>query len=130
MTQEQLNLTATDVIIFVPALDYDQSLRFYTLLGWEIKWQADDGKLTILELDDSRFYLQNYYVEDWANNFMFQVNVEDATAWHTHVSKIIEAENFDYARLRPPKKQDWGAIVTHVWDPSGVLIHFTQLVTD
>lgn len=128
MAETQLNLTATDIRIFVPALDFDQSLRFYTLLGWQLKYK--DDSLAELELADSRFWLQNYYVKDWANNFMFQVSVKDAQAWYDHVSKILEAESFDNARLNAPKKEDYGAITTHVWDPSGVLIHFSQYLNE
>ena len=126
MTENPANLKATDIRIFVPALDFEQSLRFYTKLGWTLKWKADDDGMAELELADSRFFLQNYYVKDWANNFMFQVIVEDAKAWHAHVTKILEAEKFDHARLNPPKKESYGALVTHVWDPSGVLIHFSE----
>jgi hypothetical protein len=128
VAETQLNLTTTDIRIFVPALDFEQSLRFYTLLGWQLKYK--DGSLAELELADRRFWLQNYYVRDWANNFMFQVSVEDAQAWYDHVSKILEVENFDHARLNPPQKEDYGAITTHVWDPSGVLIHFSQYLDE
>jgi hypothetical protein len=128
VAETQLNLTATDIRIFVPAMDFEQSLRFYTLLGWQLKYK--DGSLAELELADCRFWLQNYYVRDWANNFMFQVSVEDAQAWYDHVSKILEVENFDHARLNPPQKEDYGAITTHVWDPSGVLIHFSQYLDE
>ena len=128
MSESTLNLQATDLRIFVPALDFEQSVRFYTLLGWELKYK--DDSLAELELADVRFWLQNYYVEDWANNFMFQVSVKDAQAWYDHVSNILEAEKFDYARLNPPKKEDYGAITTHVWDPSGVLIHFPQYLNE
>ena len=31
------------------------------------------------------------------------------------------------ARVAEPQQQDWGALVTYVWDPCGVLLHFTQL---
>ncbi len=120
----QPNLKATDVRVFVPAKDFKQSLRFYTLLGWQVGYQDDN--LAQLELADSRFWLQNFYVQEWADNFMFQVNVDDAQAWHDHVTKILDKENFDNARLTPPKKEDYGAITTYVWDPSGVLIHFSQ----
>ncbi|MDQ7027431.1 MAG: hypothetical protein Q9P44_17955 [Anaerolineae bacterium] len=126
MAEKQLNLTATDIRVFVPVINFEQSLRFYTRLGWIVKWKDDENNLAELEMADSRFFLQNYYVKDWANNFMFQVTVKDAAAWHTHVSTILAEENFDYARLNPPKKESYGAITTHVWDPSGVLIHFSQ----
>ncbi|MGB7337734.1 MAG: hypothetical protein WBC91_02495 [Phototrophicaceae bacterium] len=128
MSHTQLDLTATDLRIFVPSLDFEQSLRFYTLLGWKLLYK--DNSLAELELADTRFWLQNYYDKDWANNFMFQVSVKDAQAWYEHVTKILEVENFDHARLNPPKKESYGAITTHVWDPSGVLIHFSQYLIE
>ena len=128
MAETKLNLTAKDIRIFVPAMDFEQSLRFYTLLGWEQKY--NDGNLAELELADCRFWLQNFYVKDWANNFMLQVSVEDSQAWYDHVSKILDEENFDHARLNPPKKEEYGAITTPVWDPSGVLIYFSQYLDE
>ena len=128
MNENQLNLTASDIRVFVPARDFQQSLRFYTLLGWRLNWQADDGKLSILELANCRFMLQDYYVRAWANNFMLQVIVNDARAWHQHVAQILQTESFAHARINPPKEESYGALVTHVWDPSGVLIHFTEFL--
>lgn len=129
MNENQLNLAVSDIRTFVPARDFQQSLRFYTRLGWRLNWQADDSTLAELELADCRFLLQDFYVKAWANNFMLQVIVSDASAWHQHVSQILQAESFDYARLNLPKEEPYGALVTHVWDPSGVLIHFTELLT-
>ena len=33
---------------------------------------------------------------------------------------------FGDARVAEPKLEDWGATVTYVWDPCGVLLHFTE----
>ena len=118
--------TATDIRVFVPALDFEQSLRFYTRLGWTLKWQADDNSLALLEFAHSRFFLQNFYVKAWAENFVFQVLVDDAAAWHDHVAALLAAESFGQARVNTPRKEPFGAITTHVWDPSGVLINLTQ----
>jgi hypothetical protein len=117
-------LSVSDVKVFVPAMDFPQSLKFYALLGWKTNFQNDS--IAELELNGFRFFLQNYYVRDWANNFMLYVNVADAQAWYEHVSTILENESFNHARIRSPQKQSHGDIVTHVWDPSGVLIHFAQ----
>ena len=53
---------ASDVKVFVPAMNFRQSLEFYKAMGWNINWRADDS-LAELELADCRFYLQNYYNE-------------------------------------------------------------------
>ena len=123
-----MNLKTLDVKTFVPAKNFAKSFEFYTQLGWESKFRAEDDGIAILELADSRFYLQNYYQKEWANNFMLHVTVEDAQAWFEHASKVIEAGKWQFARLTPPRKENYGALVTHVWDPSGVLLHFAQFV--
>ncbi len=124
-----MNLTATDVKTFVPAKKFEESLAFYEALGWKINFCADDNGIAELELADSRFFLQNYYNKDWANNFMLFITVSDAQAWFDHAKEVIDNNNWKYARLSEPKREDYGALVTHVWDPSGVLLHFSQPIT-
>jgi hypothetical protein len=122
------NPTASDIRVFVPAKDFSESKQFYVALGWKLKWE--DPSLAELELADRRFLLQNYYAKDWAENFMFHVTVEDAHAWHEHVSSLLSAGTFSNARVNPPKQESYGALVTYVWDPSGVLLHFAQWASD
>ncbi len=117
---------AKDIKVFVPAMNFSESLEFYKALGWQVNFQAEDDSLAELELANCRFYLQNYYNKDWANNFMMLIKVDDAKAWWEHASKVIEAGNYKYARLKEPKEQSYGALVTFVWDPSGVLLHFAE----
>jgi hypothetical protein len=71
------------------------------------------------------FRLQNYYVEDWANNFMMQFQVQDAAAWCDHARAVIDTGLFGDARVSPTESFD-GALITHVVDPSGVLLIFIQ----
>ncbi len=119
-------LTVTDVKVFVPAKEFAQSLRFYEALGWTRTMLTDDNSLAELELAGGRFYLQNYYNRAWANNFMFHITVEDARAWHDHAKAVIDTGNYGPARLWEPKEESYGSLVTYVWDPSGVLLHFAQ----
>ena len=114
--------TATDVRIFVPALDLAVSKAFYVALGWQFNWE--EGNLVELELAGHRFLLQGYYERAWAENFMIHVSVDDAEAWHAHAATVVP--QFPNTNVAPPKRQDYGAVVTHVWDPCGVLLHFAQ----
>ena len=57
---------------------------------------------------------------------MMHITVDDARAWWEHASKVIENGAYEYARVREPQEQSYGALVTSVWDPSGVLLHFAQ----
>lgn len=117
-------LSVTDVKVFVPAKDFQLSLSYYQELGWKTIGQHD--KLAELEIEGFRFFLQDYYNRGWANNFMIYVNVGDAQAWYEHVTDVVEKGNFGKARVNKPTLQSHGDIVTHAWDPSGVLIHFAQ----
>ena len=118
------DLGVADVRVFVPAKDFLVSEVFYIALGWRITWS--DEKLAVLEIADQRFYLQNYYVKDWADNFMLHVSVNDAAAWHSHVSALISENKFPGVRSSKPKHEPYGALVTYVTDPSGVLLHVAQ----
>ena len=118
--------SARDIKIFVPAKDFSQSMLFYEAMGWTVNWRAEDDTLAELELAGNRVYLQNYYNEDWANNFMVHITVDDARAWWEHASRVIEEGGYGAARLREPQEQSYGALVTFVWDPSGVLLHLAE----
>ncbi len=123
---EQNPLAVTDVRPFVPADDFEVSLAFYTALGWSTLW-TDGESLALLSLGGSQMMLQNFYVKDWAENSMLVVEVADARAWHRHVEGVLADRSYGSARVAEPQQQDWGALVTYVWDPCGVLLHITQL---
>ena len=57
------------------ARDFELSQKFYSALGFVMTegW----GGTADFELNGCAFRLQNYYVKDWADNFMF------ALAWRT-----------------------------------------------
>ncbi|GAB5518642.1 MAG: VOC family protein [Rhodothermales bacterium] len=99
------------------------SLAFYQAFGWALNWRHSG--LAELELAGSRFLLQDFYAKEWAENWMLYVEVDDARAWHMHAESVI-AGAFETARMQPPKQEGYGALVTYVWDPSGVLLHFAQ----
>jgi len=121
-----MNLKANDVKVFVPAKSFRESINFYQALGWEVDYRAEDDGIAILALADCRFYLQNYYNKEWADNFMLHISVEDAHAWWQHASAVISAGHYQNVKVNEPKEEPYRALVTHVWDPSGVLLHFAQ----
>jgi hypothetical protein len=73
-----------------------------------------------------RFYLQRAYVREWAENLMLHISVADARACHTQVSAALAGDAFPGARVAPPRHEPYGALVTYVWDPAGVLLHLAQ----
>jgi predicted lactoylglutathione lyase len=116
--------TASDVRVFVPAKDFSLSKAFYRALGWKLNWE--DAELAELEIAGHRFLLQNYYKQEWADNFMIHVSIDDAQAWYELASSILAAGAYLGAKVSPPAQQSYGALVTHLWDPSGVLLHLAQ----
>jgi hypothetical protein len=118
------NLRASDIKAFVGSTNFSESRDFYVALGWKVNFDA--GDLAELELGDCRFYLQDYYQKQWCENSMLYITVEDAEAWHEHVVTVLDTRTYGSARVKAPELQDYGALVTHVWDPVGVLLHFAQ----
>ena len=108
---------------FIPAKDFELSKRFYEALGFE---KVLDGEVAIFNAGSGGFILQNYYQEDWANNFMMQLMVDDLDTWWTHIESLALTQRFSVPEPKPPAMQPWGLRVAYVIDPSGVLWHIAQ----
>lgn len=108
---------------YVPAKNFEESKRFYRALGFNLSegW----GGTADFELDGHRFRLQDYYVKDWAENFMFVLDVEDIEVWHRRAQEVVNNGGFSNVRFEPPEAVD-GSQVLHIWDPCGVLLIFVQ----
>lgn len=117
-------IEARDVRPFVPAQDFEQSKAFYVALGWKLLWSG--RTLALLENCGHRFYLQAYYVKEWADNCMLHISVDDAMASYALAERVLSSGRFPGARVSAPKREDYGALVTYVWDPVGVLLHLAQ----
>ncbi len=119
------DLIVSDLRPFIPSRDFMLCKRFYADLGWVTK-DVGDGLALVRLADQQHFYIQNYYNKDVAENCMLHVTVEDAQAWYLHVTAVLRNGKFPEARVQPPKLQLYGAIVTFLHDPSGVLLHLCQ----
>jgi hypothetical protein len=120
-------LSINDFKVYMPAKNFEVSKRFYLSLGFAMSegW----GGTADFELNGSRFRLQNYYVKDWAENFMIVIGVDDVEGWHQRVREIASSGEFDGMSIKPPEAVD-GFRVLHVVDPSGVLLVFVQKTAD
>lgn len=113
-----------DVRHWIGAKDFAVSHAFYEALGWTTTWSDGEG-LAILELGGHRFMLQDHYERKWNHNSMITVATPDPEGWHERASAAIATGAFGKARCNPPADEGW-ATVCHVWDPSGVLLHFAR----
>ncbi len=110
---------------FVPAKDFARSQRFYAALGF----QAEPLGKGLVEMHMGRhsFLLQNYYVKEWAANFVMHMLVDGLDDWWRHIAALELASRYGVESPRPPKLEPWGLMVAYVFDPSGVLWHFAEL---
>lgn len=109
---------------FLPARDFAQSQRFYEALGFVKELDAAD--VAIYRIGASSFVLQKHYQQQWAENFMMQLMVDDLDAWWSRIHALELPAKFGVPEPKPPALQPWGLRVAYVVDPSGVLWHVAQ----
>jgi ribosomal protein RSM22 (predicted rRNA methylase) len=87
---------------FVPAKDFQLSNRFYEDIGFTKTLAIDNATQFVMQ--DYGFWLQDYYVETWAENS------------NGGVAKVLSA----------PHAQE-GGVMMQFCDPSGVLWHVREV---
>jgi catechol 2,3-dioxygenase-like lactoylglutathione lyase family enzyme len=117
--------TITDQRVFLPTKDFVRSIDFYSRLGWQTRFR--DENLALMELGGSRIFLQKYYQQEWADNTVLHLVVDDAVGWYDCVERVKQEGGFGDVKIRAPQRQDYGALAVHVIDPAGVLLHFAQM---
>jgi predicted enzyme related to lactoylglutathione lyase len=118
------NLNASDIRPFIPAKDFTVAKQFYAALGCEVK--DLDRRMALVKFGSRHFYIQDYYIKQVALNCMLHISVDDAQAWYAHVEGALRKTPFAGTRVQAPKRQSYGALVTFVHDPTGVLLHLCQ----
>jgi len=108
---------------FLPALDFEKSRAFYEAIGFT---KLLDGDVAIFAVGRTSFILQRRFEQEWAENCMMQLMVDDLDAWWAHLESLDLPSSFGIKLLRPPAMQPWGLRVAYVADPSGVLWHIAE----
>jgi catechol 2,3-dioxygenase-like lactoylglutathione lyase family enzyme len=108
----------------VPAKDFDISLRFYVDLGFQSRMLTDG--LAEMTLGTCSFLLQDYYVQQWADNFVIHLFVSDLHQWWDHVVALDLGSRYG-VKTRAPHLESWGVEVAGVIDPAGVLWRIHQI---
>jgi hypothetical protein len=106
----------------VPAKGFDVSKRFYIELGFQPRQLTE--RLVEMQLGMFSFILQDYYVREWADNFMVHVTVSDVGLWWDHIVSLDVPARYG-VKIQAPPWQGW-AVVAGVIDPSGVLWRFAE----
>lgn len=110
---------------FVPAKDLGESSRFYESLGFSVT--SLGPTISQVQLDRGSgsfgFLLQDFYVAEFASNFMMQLLVDDLDSWWSHIESLSLDKRFHVPPPKPPRLEPWGLRISYVVDPSGVLWH-------
>ena len=109
---------------FLPARDFQTSLRFYEAIGFEAYPLGE--ALAEMNLGPHAFLLQGHYVRQWAENTVMHVLVTDVQAWWRHIDALDLPGQFGVSPPSAPRVEPWGLVVAYVTDPSGILWHFAE----
>lgn len=112
---------------FLPTKDFEASKAFYLALGFTL---VLDGDVAIFSTGESELILTRFYQQQYAENFMMQLLVDDLDEWWARISSLDLPEMFGVPAPREPAMQPWGLRIAYVIDPCGVLWHFAERPAD
>lgn len=108
---------------FVPAKDFDVSKRFYSDLGFRTEEIAP--ALVEMHLGNYSFLLQDFYVPEYAGNFVMHMLVDNVQFWWDRLCGLDLPGR--YGIENPPATVVAGPLkATHFADPSSILWHIAQ----
>ncbi|SFT73050.1 hypothetical protein SAMN04489724_1883 [Algoriphagus locisalis] len=114
---------AKSIRTFIGSKNYQESIRFYQVLGFEVK--PLDPKMSLVRVTDTlAFYLQDYYSKPWCENTMIFLEIEEDLESYWEAIKVLGLpDKFPGTKLSKIVKKDWGnEFFLH--DPAGILWHF------
>jgi hypothetical protein len=117
---------AKSIRAFIGALDFNKSRQFYQDLGFTESPISHDMSYFRVT-NELGFYLQNAYVEDWINNSMIFLEVDDVKRYWNELSNLALPDKYEKVKLTPIREESWGR-ECFLHDPSGVLWHFGEFI--
>ncbi|OJU72576.1 MAG: hypothetical protein BGO09_08695 [Bacteroidetes bacterium 47-18] len=124
MTNDKLNIGPVSLKPFVPALDFELSKKFYQDIGFQLEWS--DGNLAHLQTGTCGFLLQNYFVEDFANNMVLHLTVNRCEDLYKILKATISKYSFP-VYLEEITMKEWGVRDFVFKDPSGVMWRVAEI---
>ncbi len=108
---------------FIGAKDFELSRRFYSDLGFEEVILTPT--MSLFKTGQLGFYLQDAYVQDWVDNTMIFLEVENVTRFWDELLGLNLPAKYNDVKLTPIRVDHWGR-ECFLHDPSGVLWHFGE----
>ncbi|MGV3586557.1 MAG: VOC family protein [Adhaeribacter sp.] len=119
-----MNYQPKSIRAFIGAKYYEESRAFYRELDFEEI--VIDQKMCLFKVNENLgFYLQDYYVEDWINNSMIFLEVDDVEKCAAELQSKGLTNKYKDVKITAIKQFDWGREL-FMHDPSGVLWHFGE----
>lgn len=115
-------LDVVEMIPFIPAKDFEASVRFYEEL-FDINWKAEG--LCQVQAGGSKFLIQDFYEPDYANNCMYQLIVEAVDDLWERLKTSGVLTRHGNVRAAAPVDEAWGKVL-YLWGPAGELWHLTE----
>jgi hypothetical protein len=118
-----MNQKAISIRPFIGAKDFETSRNFYRDLGF---WESIlSHNMSVFTTDQIAFYLQDAYIQDWIDNSMIFLEVDDVDRYYNELLTLDLAKKYKGVKLTPIKTYEWGR-ECFLHDPSGVLWHFGE----
>jgi catechol 2,3-dioxygenase-like lactoylglutathione lyase family enzyme len=108
---------------FIGAKNYEMSRNFYRELGFQESIISAD--MSLFKTDQIGFYLQDAYVQDWIDNSMIFLEVDDVDRSWKELLALNLTTKYQGVKLTAIREYDWGR-ECFLHDPSGILWHFGQ----
>lgn len=124
---ERLLAPAEQIKAFVPARDFELSLRFYASLGFVVGYKGSD--MALLRRGSMAFMLQDFYVAAHADNFVMHLMVDDLAPWVEMGARAASEFGAHGVRASGAELRPWGQRDMTLTDPSGVLWRIAEPTT-
>src|SRR5437762_858439 len=108
---------------FIGAKDFELSRSFYRDLGFEEKILTQN--MSLFKTGNLGFYLQDAYVQDWIDNLMIFLEVDDVDRYWSELLALDLTTKYKNVKLTAIRVNDWGR-ECFLHDPSGILWHFGE----
>ena len=115
---------AKSIRTFIGAKNFEQSRNFYKDLGFE-EFIISEGMSYFNISETLGFYLQNYYVQEWIDNSMVFLEVDNVEQYWKDLQNLGLHHKYKDVKLTPIKNDVWGR-ECFLHDPSGILWHFGE----
>jgi len=115
---------AKSVRTFIGSKDFEVSRNFYKDLGFQESIISKNMSYYKI-FETLGFYLQDAYVEDWVNNSMIFLEVDNVDQYYNELKNLGLHNNYKDVKLTPIINNDWGR-ECFLHDPSGILWHFGE----